>query len=291
MAPPVVSRCRPTHTGAGTTQEMKMDNLARNRILWIVTTALTLIAAVLGVAVPGIYDKVVAAQFIPAGYAQDLLTILVCVALLIVIFLTRENDLVKQVVILGIMGSFFYLYGIYVIERVYNLAYYLYLVIFSLSFWSLLLSVASLKGDSVRRVAASTAIRHVSAWFSLLIALLFGILWTIALFPLLKEGRKIENLYSIYILDLCFVMPAFVIIGVMLLRKRGFGLILAPAMFILGIFVVFPLGLGELAKPFYDKAPDIPSMIMSFLLSAAFIVLSIVHLKSLRGMGAAAIRD
>jgi len=97
----------------------------------------------------------------PMGYAQDLLTILVCIALLVVIFLTRENDLGKQIVILGIMGSFFYLYGIFVIDRVYNLAYYLYLAIFSLSFWSLIASLASLKGDSVRRVEAQPSLQGI----------------------------------------------------------------------------------------------------------------------------------
>ena len=179
-----------------------------------------------------------------------MLTILVCVVLLAVIFTTKENDLIRQVVILGIMGSFFYLYAIFAIDRVYNLAYYLYLAILSLSFWSLVSSLASLKRDRIGRLEAPTAVRAVSTGFSLLVAAFFAVLWISALYPSVSTGKKIEYLYSVYILDLCFVMPAFVIVAVMVLRKQGLGLLLAPAMFILGVFVIFPLGLGEVAKPF-----------------------------------------
>ncbi len=258
-----------------------MNNLQRNKALWTITTALTLLAAVLGVSVPDFYGKVLSPDLVPAGYAQDLLTILVCIALLVLVVLTREDDLVKQLVIIGVIGSFFYLYAIFSIERVYTFAYYLYLAIFSLSFWSTVSSLTSLKSDLVRRLSAPPGIRWVSAMFSLFIAALFAILWISALAPLVTTGKKIEFFYSIYILDLSFVMPAFVIVAVMLLRKLGLGLFLAPAMFIMGIFVIFPLGLGEIAKPFWGMTANVGSMMVSFLMTAAFVVLGIVHLRRL----------
>jgi hypothetical protein len=259
-----------------------MRNLGKNKILWFATTFLTLAAAVLGIAIPNFYGKVLTASLIPAGYAQDLLTILVCLVLFWLIFMTKECDLKRQVMIIGIIGSFFYLYGIFSIERVYNIAYYLYLAIFSLSFWSLIYSLASIKGEVLSRIEVSKLVRYLSACFSILIATLFSILWISALFPLISEGKKIEFFYSIYLLDLCFVMPAFIIIAVMVLKKRGLGLLLSPAIFILGIFVILPLGLGELAKPFYGMPADTRSMIMSFLLSGLFAAMAFVHLGSLK---------
>jgi hypothetical protein len=259
-----------------------MNNFMRNRVLWLVTTLCTLAAAILGVAIPGFYARLVAPELIPAGYAQDLLTIVVCAALIVLILLAGEGNFRMHVVILGIVGSFFYLYAIFAIDRVYNVAYYLYLAILSLSFWSLVFSIPDLKTDLLRRVSAPAAVRYVSAGFSLLIAAVFSMLWITALWPMVSTGRKAEYLYSVYILDLCLVMPAFLIVAVMVLRKQGLGLLLAPGMFILGIFVIFPLGLGEIAKPFFSMAPDYRSMLMSFVLSAAFLVMSIIHLRSLR---------
>jgi hypothetical protein len=260
-----------------------MNALTRNKLLWILTTLLTLAAAVLGVVVSDFYGKVISADLVPAGYAQDLLTIVICLALLVLILTTKEGEIAKQVIILGIIGSFFYLYGIFVIERVYTLGYFLYLAIFSLSFWSMIFSVGSLKGDLVQHMESPAPVRAVSAGFSFLIAAIFCVLWVSALLPLVSTGRKIEYLYSIYILDLCLVMPAFVITAIMVLRRQGMGLLLSPAMFIVGIFVIFPLGLGELAKPFYGMAVNTGSMVMSFVLAAAFIAMAAVSLGNLKG--------
>jgi phosphoglycerol transferase MdoB-like AlkP superfamily enzyme len=123
--------------------------------------------------------------------------------------------------------------------------------------------------------------RKISAYISILIALLFNFLWIMQLIPLLMQNQKIEFLYSIYILDLCFVMPAFIIVAILALRKKPLGVVLAPFMFIMGFFVIFPLGLGEIAKPYYQQAANSSSMIMSFGLSAMFILLAGLHLKSL----------
>jgi hypothetical protein len=122
----------------------------------------------------------------------------------------------------------------------------------------------------------------ISAGFSLAIAVLFNFLWISALYPLVLTGTKIESLYSIYILDLCFVMPAFVITAALLLRKRGLGILMTPSMYILGIFVIFPLGLGELAKPYFGLAADNTSMIMSFVFSALFLIFAALNLRYMK---------
>ena len=122
--------------------------------------------------------------------------------------------------ILGILGYLFYAYGIYVIERVYNVLYYFYLAIFGLSFWSIVYGIASIRQEILQKVELSRLIRNISAGFSLFVALVFNALWIIQLLPLIKTGEKIEFLYSINILDLCFIMSTFMISVSWLSRKR-----------------------------------------------------------------------
>jgi hypothetical protein len=259
-----------------------LKNLKTNRTLWTITTLFTLSAAILGVLYPGLYSKVVTSNLILGAYAQDLLTIIVSIALLVLVFFTKRNDFKKQAVILGLIGSFWYLYGIFTIEQAYNPAYYLYLAIFSLSFWTIAYSLVSLDTEIVTSLSVPRTIRMISAGFSLAIAVLFNFLWISALYPLVLTGTKIESLYSIYILDLCFVMPAFVITAALLLRKRGLGILMTPSMYILGIFVIFPLGLGELAKPYFGLAADNTSMIMSFVFSALFLIFAALNLRYMK---------
>ncbi len=259
-----------------------MRRFTSNRILWTITTLLALSAAVLGVSYPGIYNNVVPGTLIPATYAQDVLTVMVCIGLLILIAFTKHSDFKKHAIILGVIGSFWYLYGIFSIERTYNPAYYLYLAIFSVSFWTLVYSLSSLEPELIATLSVPRAIRLVSAGFSLAIAILFNLLWASALYPLVLTANRIESLYSIYILDLCFVMPAFIITAALLLTKRGLGVLTTPSMYILGIFVIFPLGLGELAKPFYGMTPDYASMVMSFVFSGLFVAFAAVNLYYLK---------
>ena len=103
-----------------------------------------------------------------------------------------------------------------------------------------------------------------------------------ALIPLMREHNRIDFLYSIYILDLGFVMPAFIVTAIMSLRKMPFGVIMAPAMMILGFFVIFPLGLNELAKPTYGMPINYGPMAVSFIFSVYMLILAFFQLRLIR---------
>ena len=259
-----------------------IQNLGKNEILWLLTAVLSLIAALIGVFIPGIYDRVVINDIMPGVFGQDLLTIVASVIILLLIARLKDGDYKKQIVILGILGYLFYAYGIYVIERVYNVLYYLYLAIFGLSFWSMAYGVAKIRPEVLQRVQVPGLMRNVSAGFSLLIAVVFSVLWIIQLLPLIQAGEKIEFLYSVYILDLCFIMPAFMILGVMALKKAGLGLLLIPSMFILGFTLIFSLAVSEMVKPLYDLTVTIAGLGPSLVLSILFLILAALHLRKLR---------
>lgn len=46
--------------------------------------------------------------------------------------------------------------------------------------------------------------------------------------------------------------------------------------------MIFPLGLGEVAKPYFGLAADVSSMTMSFALSALFVIFALLNLKFAR---------
>src|SRR5215467_13009041 len=130
-------------------------NLKWNKILWLITAALSLIAALVGEFDPGIYNKVVSSELLPGAFSQDVMTILASCTLFVLIGLTKEEDAKKQIVILGILGYLFYGYGIYVIERSYTLLYLVYMAIFALSFWSLTYTVANIRREMLPHVGSS----------------------------------------------------------------------------------------------------------------------------------------
>ena len=257
-------------------------NVRTNKVLWILTAVLSLAAALIGVISPGIYDKVISNNIMPGVFGQDLMTIAASVIILMLAIGIKQENTKRQIVILGILGYIFYAYGIYAIERAYNVFYYLYLAIFALSFWSIIYGVASIAREVYQKVQLGWKMRGISAGFSLLIALVFNVLWIIQLLPLVQAGDKIEFLYSVYIMDLCFIMPAFIILGIMTIRNKGFGILLTPAMFILGFTLIFSLAVSESVKPIYDMTVSIGGLAPSLVLSVLFLVLTFFHFRGLR---------
>ena len=262
-----------------------IGNIRANKVLWILTAVLSLAAALVGVISPGIYDKVISADIMPGVFGQDLMTIVASVIILALAIGIKQDNTKKQIVILGILGYLFYAFGIYVIERVYNVFYYLYLAIFSLSFWSMVYGVASIRRDALEKIELPGKIRGVSAGFSLFVALVFNILWIIQLLPLVQAGDKIEFLYSIYILDLCFIMPALIVLGIMTARNKGLGLLLTPAVFILGFTLIFSLAVSESVKPLYDMTVSAAGLVPSLVLSGLFLPLTFLHFRKLKTSG------
>ena len=73
-----------------------------------------------------------------------------------------------------------------------------------------------------------------------------------------------------------------VILGIMAIKKKGLGLLLIPAIFILGFTLIFSLAVSEIVKPLYDLAIDIAGLGSSLVLSIVFLILAAQHLRKLK---------
>lgn len=251
------------------------------RALWLLTGALTLPAALTGLLCPDIYRGVVAADLLPGAVSQDLMSAVAGIALLVLAVTVRRGQPKVQLVALGILGYLFYAYGIYSIERTYNGFYLVYLAVFALSFWGMVYTAVELRAEGPMRARLPQGIRVLSASGALLQPLIFYPLWIAMLLPLMRNGDQIDSLYSVFILDLCFIMPAFLILAVLTFRSRWPGLVLMPALYLLGFTLIFSLALGELFKPLFDVPGSALSLWSSVLLSAFFLVLGGLHLWKL----------
>lgn len=263
-------------------EEKLIQNLNTNKVLWLLTSVLALIAASVGFAHSSIYDQVVSSELMPGIFSQDLITIIISLIAIVLIVGLKEDSARKQITILGMIGYFFYGYGILVIEQLYTPLYFVYMAIFSLSTYSIIYSVISLKG-AIPKFTISKNIRVLSVVFLVIVPLVFIPLWSSQIIPLIQSGEKLEFLFSVYILDLCFLMPLFVLTAIKTARNTNVGLLLAPALLFVGFMVLVPLPLGELVKPLlFNMSMDTGGLALFLILSMIFITLAIVNLVSLK---------
>ncbi len=259
-----------------------VQKLGNNKILWFLSAFLSLTAALAGVMYPDIYSSVASTDVISGVISQDIVTIILSVIILFFVAGIKEDDSKKQIIIIGILGYLFYAYGIYVIERFYNGLYFLYMAIFALAFYSIVYSVANIGKDILQKVKLPSAVRNVSVGFSLLIPVLFTILWTSQILSFIQAGTKPEFMYSIFILDMCFIFPAFIIIIIKAIRKEGLGLLLLPVTFINGFTLLFSVALGALLKPLFNQTMNAGELLLYLGVSTVFLILAAVYFKSLR---------
>ncbi|MBD3240331.1 MAG: hypothetical protein GF331_07075 [Chitinivibrionales bacterium] len=253
------------------------------RVLWLILAALALIAASVGVAKPAIYDGVLSEGMMPGVFTQDILAIVSAVALAALALFSKERQLRHRASVHGLLAFFLYAYGIYAIERVYNWFYPLYLAIFAMSLFVLIYSVATVPRAQREVLSVRPSVCVAGAVYGILIAVMFNVIWLVQLVPLLQARERVEYFYSIYIIDLGLVMPAFVIAAVMALRRHFIGLMGLPALFVLGVGILSPLALAEIIKPFrYDMAPNWGEFWLYCILTLGFAVFAAVFLASYR---------
>jgi hypothetical protein len=257
-------------------------NLKMNKTLWLLLACLSLIAAFIGVFNQDIYSKVISQDLLPGTISQDVITLIAGLILLFLSLKASDTSIKIQIVIMSLLAYFFYGYGIYVIERVYNSLYILYMAIFSLSFWTLIFGLVSIDQGVLQNIKASKLVRNLSAGFLLFTALLFYSLWTAQLLPLMRTGEKIEFLYSIYILDMVFVLPAIIITAIMVIKNNALGLILASILFVKAFTLLFSVGLGGLLKPFYNQIADPGETSFYLILSVIFLSLAVLSFWKIR---------
>ncbi len=254
---------------------------AWERAAWIAAGLLAMVAAGWGLADPTLYDRLIDPATVPGAFGQDAISAAAGLALVALALAGRRQGLRMQLVGLGLLGYLVYAYGIFVIERVYNPLYLVYLAVFALASWAVIIGVARIV-PAGRTLTVPGTVRWTSAVVSLLQPVVFYPLWIMQLVPLMRNRDQIDSLYSIFILDLCFVMPAFLLVAVGLWRRRGWAAVTAPVVLLVGAVVMLTLALSELVKPMLATSVTVSSLLPPALLTALFAAVSVLHLQRLR---------
>lgn len=262
-----------------------MKNWKLNKNLWICCFFFGSWMSVSSIMGPLVYKKIANPSLLPGLLAQDIVTLILCILLFFLLRITKENDYKKLIVVFGILGYLFYTYSMYAMERLYNNLYLFYLLLAALSFYSLVFGLLSLRLKPGLQLTVKSWLHYLSLFFTLLVPFIFIPKWISQLLPLLSSGQRIEYLYSIYVLDLVFVMPAFLIVAYLNFKNYLLGKLLTPVLFIKGFTVLFPLVIAEVIKPYYKQVMDFSSMIFYGVLSLIFLFLTVFYLVSLRELG------
>jgi len=258
-----------------------MRNLRIHKIVWLIVFVLSFTISGLSIIFQDLYQGVVSQEIIPGTIAQDGMTLILSVLGFGLVLSVKANKRVTQVLILSILFYMFYAYSIYVIEQIYTSFYIGYILIVAATFWALIFALLSINLSDYKKVILSKNLRYITVVFSLFTVCLFTILWIAQLIPLMIHHQKPDFTYSIYILDLVYIMPAFLIVSILLFKKKTIGLVLSPILFFKAFTLLFSVGVGYYVRSFYGFPITFGGGMFYLVISIMFFIVSFYQLRSI----------
>jgi hypothetical protein len=222
--------------------------------LWLSVGAalLAITGSVTSFAVRSIYADLTPV-FLPQALAQDIVNLAVAApALLILAWLAFRGSLRAYLLWLGVLAFTVYNYVIYALSIPFGPLFLLWVAVLGLCLFALIGGVLAVDHDQAAESFANRRAVVVVACSLIVVAVLFCLLWLSEDVPALLAGNVPQSVRDmavptnpVHVLDLAFFLPAVLVTGVQLLRRKAFAFTVAPA------FIVFLMltGLPILVTP------------------------------------------
>lgn len=265
-------------------------------VLSVVLIPLTVLATVGGLFVPSLYRG--SPAWIIQARAQDIVTLVVAVPLLTVSLAFAARGSVRGYLLwMGTIGYLIYSYVIFAFDVPFNGLFLTYVAILGLSIYSLVFGLIAV---DPRGIARSFGARTPTGWIGgalLGICILAGLLWLSDDVPAIIGGHPPGDLAEyalltnpVHVLDLGIVLPGGILTGLLVLRRRPWGYILA------GYYLVKFLALGlainaiSVISLVAGQPIDVAVSAMFAVISVIAVVLTWLYLKSVQPVVPPAIR-
>lgn len=168
------------------------------------------------------------------GLAQDVVTLLLAIPILVVAYyFATKGSLKGRLILTGALLYFFLTYLFYVAMAAFNQMYLVYTIILGASFYALILIVLSFELEKLKEYYQRKLPIKFIGGFLMLNAIIVAIQWVDSLLPFLLSDTIPEQVqhYTTLIVqgyDLAIFLPAGFLSGYLLFTKNIYGYFLAP---------------------------------------------------------------
>ena len=235
---------------------MNNKNTTSVLITSFLISILSIYCALLGFLDKDLYGNVISTSvfktsFMPGTISQDIITIISSVIMLVLIALYKKRkDFKVMISIIGLLSFYFYAYGTYVISALYTSIYLIYMLIFTLSIFGMIMGISGFTSDCVKKLYLPKWIRVFNIAFLSLIVFIFTGKWVADIISY-TQNHTVPDFYAIYILDLCIILPFFMVIIYMLIKNIKFAYILLGIALLKIATLILSVVIGSFIAPTY----------------------------------------
>lgn len=172
------------------------------------------------------------------GIAQDVVTIVLGIPLLVIsLYLAIKGSLKGRLLLTGTLGYFLYTYASYAFLWMYNPFFLAYVILMSASFFAFILCMMSFDIQKLSLCFSEKLPVKFLGGFSIFVAVIISLMWLGRIIPALISntvpiGLEHYTTLVIQAMDLGFIVPVAIISGVLLIKKKPFGYLLASVIYL-----------------------------------------------------------
>jgi hypothetical protein len=197
----------------------------------------------------GVYRHM-SAEVAPQGIAQDFITLIIGIPLVIVsLIYTRKGSLKGRFLLAGTLGYFLVTYLFYLVMGMYNELFLVYTALLGTSFFAFMITLFSFDLNRLPQIFGESVPLKTAGGFLILNALLIALLWLEIVVPPLLDGSIIpiqtEHYTTLIVqgLDLGLLLPLAVAAGILFIWKKPMGFLAAPVYLVfLSILMIALIG-------------------------------------------------
>jgi len=264
----------------------------KNRLLLIMTVIMAVLMALVsaaGIFIPGTYAKETA-NYAAQGTGQDIINLFVVFPFLLVsAFLMNRGSRLFAIIWAGIVVYTAYSYVIYSFGLHFNRFFLAYCAVLGISVYSVILFFTGKQVKGADKWFKPSVPVKIPAFYMFTVAALFYKVWLGEIIPANISGTTPQSIIDaglmvnpVHVLDIAIVLPAVIMAGAMLLMKKPFGFIFAPAIMVFCVFMALAIaGMAVVMKSRgFEGAGGL--VVMFSVLTAASAVIFILMVKELK---------
>jgi len=234
---------------------MLVDRVPRHRIFLLsgMSAFLTVLTAGTTLLRPHVYDDALPSTLQLGSLGFDSMSLLVGLLLLFFIAALRRGAERFWLLWLGLQGYLLYAYSLYAFGLVFTPLYISYLAIMGLSAYALAGFALSFDASVLKRWTLTRLPRRTMGVSLILIGGIFMVLWLLTVLGFLGSELP-EAAAIVLVLDLAFTLPLLVLVGILLLKRRPLGDLLAPGVFGMSAAIVLGVAAGEFIRPLFGDS-------------------------------------
>jgi hypothetical protein len=267
-----------------------MDTLLIKRDLTLAYLISGFIAFIICVAsVAGILygSHIYPASQVSNNVGTDILNLVVGLPILLgSMWFARRGSLIGLLIWPGALFYILYVYTFYILGVPFNILFLPYIILVTLSAYTIIGLVAGIDGEAVRQRLGGKVPARTTGGMFILIGLLFMIVDVFLIVTTLASRSPVSSTsYASWVTDFTIQLPALLVVGTLLWRRESFGYVAAPGLLFQGCVLNAGFALVLMIEAIFTSSPiNAPFVALVFVIGAiSFILLAFFVRGAARG--------